>query len=202
MALDVRITGIVLAAGMASRMGQVKQLLPFRGKTILDVVLRNAVASRLHSTILVLGHAAALIEQKVGLEGVTTVINRQYRDGQSTSLQAGLAAVSKDTDAAMFLLGDQPLVTTALIDRIIDAYEQSRSPLTIPFFDGKRGNPVIVDRCLFDEIKQLSGDSGARTLFRSHADQIRKVPIADSAIHFDIDTWQDYRRLELYLKGL
>ncbi len=194
--LKKSVTGVVLAGGRGSRMGRLKQLLPFRGKTIIQTVIDNALASRLQQVVVVLGHQADQIRRKVCLKQATVVVNENYCRGQSTSLQAGLAAIAKTADAVMFILGDQPLVGPAVIDRLIDEYVVSRALLVIPAVHGKRGNPVIVDRRIFSEINTLTGDTGARVLFNAHADRIREVAVSDSAIHFDIDTWEDYIQLK------
>ena len=190
-----RIAGIVLAAGQSSRMGRVKQLLPWQGTTLLGSVLARTRRSRLDELVLVLGCASEAIRQKVDLKGTLVVVNPDYARGQSTSIRAGLAALSEDVQAAVFLLGDQPLVTTAIIDQIIDAYTRTKAPLVIPIHAGRRGNPVLIDRGLFPELMALEGDTGARVLFERYADSICEVPVSDIGICRDIDTWEDYQRL-------
>ena len=124
------------------------------------------------------------------------VFNPLYDKGQSSSLKAGLRAVTEEADAVLFLLGDQPLVTTETINRILAAYETSpSSPIVLPVFEGKRGNPALFSRETFSRIETLSEDQGARPLFDEYAGQILTVPVADSSIHFDIDTEEDYQRL-------
>lgn len=190
------VAGIILAAGRSSRMGRIKQLLPFRSKTILDAVLNSVRASRLKPVVLVLGHAAERIRRTVEVCQVRVTVNGDYNQGQSTSLKAGLAAIPVDVDAAMFILGDQPLISPQMIDRLVAEHEKCRAPLVIPVVEGKRGNPVIIGRALFPAIRTLNGDTGARVLFDRFADQIRTVSIHDPAIHFDIDYWEDYQRLK------
>jgi molybdenum cofactor cytidylyltransferase len=190
------VAGIILAAGRSSRMGRTKQLLPFRRKTVLDAVLNSVRASRLKPVVLVLGHAAERIRRTVELGQVLVTVNGDYNQGQSTSLKAGLAAIPDDVDAVMFILGDQPLISTQIIDRLVIEHETRRAPLVIPVVEDKRGNPVIVGRALFPAIRTLTGDTGARMLFDRFADQIKTVAIHDPAIHFDIDHWEDYQRLK------
>ena len=189
------VTGIILAAGEGSRMGRTKQLLPFRGKTILDCVIDSALASTLDRVIVVLGHQADQLKPLLERAGVESVVNARYREGQSTSLKAGLQALSGETDAVLFLLGDQPLVTPALIDQILAAYRESSSPIVMPVHNGKRGNPVLFSRETFTGIQALNADCGARPLFQEYAERLQAVPVDDPAIHFDIDTEDDYQRL-------
>ncbi len=190
------VAGIVLAAGGSIRMGRPKQLLPFRDKTIREGVVDNALASTLHRVIVVLGHEAERIKPLMERrDGVTAVVNPSYGAGQSSSLKAGLAALTEETDAALFLLGDQPLVTPETIDLITASFADSPSPIVIPTFEGRRGNPVLFGRETFSRMETLSGDSGARPLFQEYAERIRTVAVNTPAIHFDLDTPEDYRRL-------
>ena len=193
--MEARVAGIVLAAGRSTRMGRPKQLLPFRGRTVLECVVDNALASSLHRVVVVLGHEAETIMPLMGQRGVTTVVNPLYREGQSSSLKEGLRALTGETDAALFLLGDQPLVTPDTINLLIAAFADSPSPIVIPTFEGQRGNPVLFSRETFPRIGALSGDRGARGLFREYGDDIRGIDVQTRAILFDLDTEEDYLRL-------
>lgn len=191
-----RVTGIVLAAGKGSRMGQIKQLLPFRGRTMLEWVVDNALASTLQRVIVVLGYQADVLEPLLKERAVTVVFNPRYDSGQSSSLKAGLRAVTNDTDAVLFLLADQPLVATETINRILMAHESSPdTPVVLPVFGGKRGNPVLFSRELFPRIAALQDDCGARPLFEEFAGRILALAVDDPFIHFDIDTQEDYQEL-------
>lgn len=190
-----RVAAIILAAGEGSRMGTTKQLLPFRGKTILECVVDNALASSLHQVVVVLGHQADLLMPLLKNRAVHVVINNDYRRGQSSSLKAGLRALTEQTGAALFMLGDQPLVTPETINRILEAYRHSPAPVVLPVFDGKRGNPVLFSRETFQKMQLLGDDCGARPLFEEYAGRIVTVPVEDGSIHFDVDTEADYRRL-------
>jgi molybdenum cofactor cytidylyltransferase len=203
--LKKKIAGVILAAGSASRMGAVKQLLPFKGKPILEHVIANAHKSALHEIILVLGCCADEIKQKLDLQEslslkpsiIKIVINNEFIKGQSNSLKKGLNNVSMDCDGAMFLLGDQPLVTDVIINKLIYAFETSDLPVLIPYCNEKRGNPVIIARPLFDRLQSLSGDTGPRVLFKEFKHKILKVPVDNKAILEDIDTKDDYKNLNL-----
>ena len=191
-----RVAGIVLAAGEGRRMGRTKQLLPFRGQTILECVLDSALASSLQRVIVVLGHQTDALESLLKGRAVTLVFNPHYGSGQSSSLKAGLRAVTEESEAVLFLLGDQPLVTPETINRILSAYESSpASPIVLPVFEGQRGNPVLFSRETFPRLETLNEDCGARPLFEEYAGHILPVAVADPSIHFDIDTEEDYRCL-------
>lgn len=177
-------------------MGKTKQLLPFGENTLLGQVIQNAGESALHEIIVVLGHCAEKIEQAIDLSSTKIIRNTAYSKGQSTSLIKGLENVSSICDAAIFLLGDQPLVTAAIINKLIDAFETSNAPIVIPYCNGKRGNPVIIARPLFHRLKSLSADTGARALFDEFKRSILKVSIPDEAILVDVDTIDDYEKLK------
>lgn len=190
-----QVAGIILAAGAGSRMGRTKQLLPFRGQTILESVIDSALASSLHRVIVVLGHEAEVLSARIAHRNLTIVHNAEYARGQSSSLKAGLQALTAASDAALFLLGDQPLITPATIDQLLAAYATTPSPIVLPVFEGRRGNPVLFDRETFATMATIDEDCGARSLFSQYAERLLKVPVADPSIHFDIDTEDDYRRL-------
>lgn len=197
-----RVVGIVLAAGKGSRMGKTKQLLPFRGKTVLECVIDNALASALQRVIVVIGHEADSVRPLLGERDVITVFNPRYGTGQSSSLRAGLRALPEETAAALFLLGDQPLVTPETINRIIFAYETSPAPIVMPVFEGRRGNPVLFDRETFPAIRALRGDCGARGIFEEYKRGIIAVPVDTPSILLDVDTEEDYRDLMLREGGM
>ncbi len=187
------VTGIVLAAGEGRRMGRTKQLLPFRGQTILECVVENALVSCLQRVIVVLGHQADILEPLLKGRDVGVVINPDYGSGQSTSLKAGLHAVTDEVDAVLFLLGDQPLITPETINSILTAYQLSTSsPIVLPLFEHRRGNPALFSRETFTGIKGINGDCGARALFEKYADRILEVTVDDPAIHMDVDTEEDF----------
>ena len=194
-AQEKKIAGIILAAGSGVRMDKTKQLLPFKNKPLLSHVIENARQSNLYETIVVLGHCADEIKKTVDFSGTKTIINSEYLKGQSTSLMKGFENISPVCDAAMFLLGDQPLINPSTLNTIIQAFNTSKSPITIPYYNNIRGNPVIIARSLFHELKLLSGDTGPRILFKKFQKFILKVPIADNVILIDVDTKADYKKL-------
>lgn len=190
-----KITGIILAAGTGSRMGQTKQLLPFGATTMLGQVVQTARTSNLDPLIVVLGHAAAEIQENTDLSGTQVVINHRFGEGQATSLQAGLSAIQRSCSGAMFLLADQPLIDHQIVNALIRAWQTCDRQIMIPLCNGIRGNPVIVGRDLFNELSRISGDHGARALFDAHRDKIEKIEIGTAAILTDVDTKEEYRRL-------
>lgn len=189
------VSGVVLAAGRSSRMGRPKQLLPLGGEPILRHVVRSACASRLSEAIVVLGHEAERIAAAVGDLGQRTVLNPDYASGQSSSLRTGLAALSSGSEAVLFLLGDQPGVTTEVIDRLITAYQRTGAAIVVPEYGGVLGNPILFDRELFGDLRTVTGDTGAREVVRANEARRLAVPVDGIAPPPDIDTPEAYAAL-------
>jgi len=192
---QLKITGIILAAGASRRMGAVKSLLPFGRSFLLDRIIENAALSKLENAVVVLGHEAGKIREKINFRGFKTVVNTDYEKGQSSSLQAGVRSLSDETDGAMFLLGDQPFVDAKIIDALVQVFKEHSSKMIIPTYLGRRGNPVVVPRSLFPMIEGLRGDTGARALFSILKNKILEAEVPHSGIHLDMDTMEDYRNL-------
>lgn len=189
------VVGIILAAGKSQRMKTTKQLLMFHHKPVLQWVLDICRESDLNKIIIVLGHQKEKILQQIDFSQVVVVENLDYQSGQSSSLKSGLEQLTKDDSGAMFLLGDQPLLNKSTINMLINSYQKVQSPITLPVFNKKRGNPVLFDRSLFHELEQTTGDQGGRFCLKQHPESIQCVEVADEGIILDMDTQKDYQNL-------
>jgi len=196
-----RIGAVILAAGMSSRMGESKQLLRLGEATVLDQVVNNVRGSRVDEIVIVLGHQAETIKQSIVTESLKVVVNESYRQGMGTSLRVGLSALPSEVGAALIVLADQPFVRSATLDQILDHYEQTSAQIVIPTYKGFRGNPVLLDRCVFSEVMALQGDIGCRAIFGNHLEGIVKVPVEDVGILFDLDSKEDFARLQNFRHG-
>lgn len=185
--------GIILAGGGSSRLGQPKMLLPWRGKPLIRYPVEAAVDAGLSEVIVVVG---AVVEPIVSaLEGlpVRCIQNPRWQEGQSTSLQAGLADLEQNITSAIFLLGDQPFVSGGLIQGLVDLHRETLAPIVAPRVGGRRANPVLFDSVTFKDILALRGDIGGRELFARHPAVY--LDWEDESILFDVDTDDDYRYL-------
>lgn len=189
------VSGVILAAGLSSRLGRPKQLLDLFGEPLLRRVVRNAVASQLTEVVLVLGHRAAEIASAVGELGQRVVVNPDYSDGQSTSLRVGLGAIGPGAEAVVFLLGDQPQVGPEMVDALIDRFRATGAPIVMPTYGGIAANPVLFAEELFPELAKVSGDEGARSLVTRHRDRVITVAVSGGSPPRDVDTEDDYRAL-------
>lgn len=190
------VSAVVLAAGMSTRMGKTKQLLPMGESTLLGHALENLRKTRVDEIVLVLGFAAETILQQLFLGDVKVVINEGFQQGMGTSLGVGLSGVDARAEAALIVLADQPFVQPATIDKLLQQYRRSRPSILIPLYKGFRGNPVLLDRSVFGEVMSLRGEVGCRAIFGSHSQNILKVPVEDVGILLDVDTREDLEKFQ------
>ena len=188
------ISGILLAAGLSSRMGEPKQLLPFGESTIVETVVDSMLGAKFNEIIVVVGHCAAEIREQLGTRPIKIVFNPDYREGMLTSAQTGIRTL-QGSDAFALMLVDQPFITSELIDQVVDGYVQTDKGITLPSYDYKRGHPVIFDQRYANEILALdAGSGGVRTLFKKYSDDIHYVTVDSDRVLRDIDYREDYER--------
>ncbi len=189
-----RVAAIVLAAGAGTRMsGQIKQLLPWRGKTLIENAIEIATRSQVNETLVVLGAHAETIRPVVEPTPARVVLNRNWADGHSTSIRAGLDALAPDTAAAIFLNADQPFLTSAVINAILQHYRETDEAMIAAEYAGRRGSPVLFDRKHFDALRRLTGEQGGRELLAQSP--WARVSFADARLGADVDTWDEYTQL-------
>ena len=187
---------IILAAGSSSRMGSHKLLLPYKGRPIVNWVLGAACASQADPVIVIIGHEAQRVDGALRAESWFLAIhNPWYLDGMSTSLRLGLAATPNDVDAAIILLGDQPLVTPEIINAMIAEFARAPDAIIAASYQGRRGNPVLFPRRYFAELETITGDEGGRSVLARHPDRVRLAEIDDALAGFDVDTPEEYQTL-------
>ena len=175
-------------------MGEPKQLLPFGESTIVETVVDNMLGAKFDEVIVVVGHRAKEIQTQLGTRPIKTVFNPDYRDGMLTSAQTGIRSLEA-SDAFALMLVDQPFITSALIDQVVDAYQQTEKGITLPSYNYKRGHPVIFDQKYAPDILDLDTESdGVRTLFKKYSDDIHYVTVDSDRVLRDIDYREDYER--------
>jgi molybdenum cofactor cytidylyltransferase len=187
------VAGIVLAAGASSRMGQVKQIMPWRGEPIVRRVAQTALAAGLSPVVVITGSFAEEVKSVVRDLPVKIVQNVKWEEGQSSSVITGLNVLPPKTGAAVFLLADQPQIPVDLVRKLREVHAATLSPIVAPQVGDRRANPVLFDRLTFSTLSSLKGDVGGRSLFSQYP--VTWIPWHDEAITLDIDTLDDYRRL-------
>lgn len=195
LAVNEPVVGIVLAAGGSRRLGRPKQLLDWRGQTLVRHVVTTALSAGLTHVIVVLGAHSDEIKMELADFSVILVNNDDWEHGQSTSVRASLEALPEETGAVVFLLVDQPRVSEELIRSLVTRHATTLAPIVAPMIDGKRGNPVLFDRETFADLKSLQGDVGGRALFDRYP--ITYVESEETYLMLDIDTEEDYQQLLL-----
>ncbi|MDR3520314.1 MAG: molybdopterin-binding/glycosyltransferase family 2 protein [Acidocella sp.] len=186
-----RIAGVVLAAGLSSRMAPANKLLTTLpgGKTMIAQVVDSVLASTASPVIVVTGHQEEHIKAALAGRNVRFVYAPDYRDGMAASLRTGIAALSSGIGAALICLGDMPLLAPATLNRIIDAYDQAEGrEIVLPVFDGQRGNPVLWGQRFFPELLSLSGDVGARQILHRHMEHVAEINVESDEILRDFDS--------------
>ena len=194
-----RVGAVVLAAGQSSRFraaggrGATKLVAKLRDKPIVRMAAEAALASRARPVIVVTGHARASVEAALAGLDVEWAHNPQFSSGLASSLRVGLSAMPADVAGALVLLGDMPWIEARLIDAIIDGFLANEHALAAaPARQGRRGNPVLLGRGLFDAAMRLQGDEGARRLIGSlGAGELIEVEATDAGVIVDIDTPRD-----------
>jgi molybdenum cofactor cytidylyltransferase len=192
----VSAAGVVLAAGASRRMGRAKQLLPVRGRPLLEGVVASACASRLDEVLVVLGARADEILAAVDLGRARVVHNPDHTVGMSTSLRVGMAGLGTDVDRAVVILGDQPAISAELLNRLLDMQQDSGLPAAALSFGGLLHPPVVLARELWGDLESLEGDVGCRAVIRAHPELVAQLPAEGDLNHpVDVDTPEDYARL-------
>ena len=185
------VAAVVLAAGGSRRLGRPKQLLPFRGATLLDATLATARASGVAQVLLTVGGSADEVRDTVGVAGVDVVPAPDFTEGCAASIRAAVRAVRADAEGLVVLLGDQPGVTAESVRALID---QARgSDVGVCAYDDGHGHPLWFSRRMFDRLEALHGDKAVWKLVDA-AEQpvVVRVP---GPVPPDVDTWEDYETL-------
>jgi molybdenum cofactor cytidylyltransferase len=190
------IAAIVLAAGGSVRMRGPKQLLPIDGQPMVRRVVEAVCGASLAQVVVVTGAYADEVEWALDGLPVELVANEAWSEGMSTSLRMGLGALRQEIQAVLIVLADQPALTSQVLSALVLRYRTTGAPIVAPVCRGRRGNPVLFDRRLFDELMAVEGDQGGRILLTRYAAEVQQVEIDDPAVLFDVDTLQDYQEAQ------
>ena len=189
---EAKVAGIILAAGASRRMGSVNKLLAsIAGKPLVRHAVESFVATSLSPTIVVVGYESDKVA--AALEGlpVQLVFNPEHATGQGSSVGVGVEALDNNVTDAMIGLGDMPLLPSALLDSLIHTHigrEGHARNITIPAFEGQRGNPVLWGKTFFPELITLAGDRGGRQLLNDHKAAQHLIACDHSSVLRDVDT--------------
>lgn len=195
----MKFASLILAAGKSERMGTLKLLLPWRGRTILAEVVSQVLESGVDQALVVFGHAAA--EQQMALSDITddrlqVVLNPQYELGMLSSVQAGLRRLSPMVEAVLLSLGDQPRLPATVYRRVMERYIDSGLGILIPSYRGKRGHPIVIHARFVPYLLNLDPvTESLHSLTSAYREQIMDLPLDEPAVLQDVDRPEDYQHL-------
>lgn len=189
------ISGLILGAGASERLGPPKQLLPFRGTTMLGWVVDQAQkADGLDELVVVLGRAADKIRERVDFGAARVVENPVFAEGCSSSYRAGIGALNSGSEAIMIILGDQPGITPEIINSLAEEWRGEEASIALCSYRGRKGHPMIFAQSMFEQLKDLHGDKAAWKLVDANSAAVQEVHL-DLSFPDNINTAEDFERL-------
>jgi len=189
------IAGVILAAGGSSRLGEPKQLLTFRGATLIQRAVRAAAEAGCDPVIVVAGDSAEAIRSELGEEnGIVVVENAEWRSGIGTSIRRGLEQLTRSVEAVVLLTCDQPFVDAAIVGKLMAERARTQKAIVASSYADTLGVPALFDRSCFDALLTLPDRSGAKSLIQAHRDEAASIAFEEGAV--DIDTPEDFERLK------
>ena len=198
--MGIKISCLVLAAGLSSRMivGN-KLLLKIKNLTIVEKTIKNLYNSNIDNIFVILGHQSNLLSKVLKNFKIPLIINESYKDGISSSIKKGVSLIDNRSNGVMICLADMPKITSntynILIEKFKKFYNITTPLIILPEYNSITGNPVILSNHFFSELKEISGDIGAKYLIKENKRYIKKVNISESYILEDIDDLEKYREL-------
>ena len=187
---------ILLAAGASTRMGAVKQLLPWKNSTLLGHSIKQLEQSQIDTLVVVLGANQELIRKKTSFKGIDVVVNAEWEKGMATSIATGLRFLLKtrpEIQSVLIALVDQPLLDSSYYNKLIDKSSKPENKIVSSAYSDQLGVPAIFHREYFDNLLNLEGKEGARALLRGGRVRVATVNAGDLAV--DLDTQEGYNRI-------
>ena len=193
------IEGIILAAGLSTRMGRPKLTLEIEGIPVIRRVVRAALESELHRVILVAGPTDSRVAEALGPLAkdarLLPVVNHCPQAGMSSSLCRGMESLDREAAGVMILLGDQPGITGNIINILLAAFLNERTKIIVPLVIGRRTTPVIFPAAVFPELMEETGDIGGRNVLKRHANQVVELEMGQDYDDADLDTPEDLDKM-------
>jgi molybdenum cofactor cytidylyltransferase len=169
------LAAVILSGGASSRMGSPKALLPFQGRPFLEHLLEVTAHREIGVRRVVLGAHAEPIARAIELKSDEIVINADWEKGQLSSIQAALRSLPPGTDGIVLCLIDHPLISSALVQDLIEQFHKTKKPIVLPVYEGRRGHPVIFSAALYDELLRAPLETGARAVVWAHQTEVEEV---------------------------
>ncbi len=198
--------GLILAAGLSTRMGRQKLMIKIGGIPVIRRVVSAALESCLSRLILVIGPSNSELLQSLGPdskhERVLIAVNDHPEEGMSSSLKTGMNSLAKETSGVMLILADQPFLTSVIINSLLDEFRKQTDRILAPLVHGRRSNPVIFPADLFPELQAVTGDTGGRSVLQRHSARVVGIEMGGYYNDIDLDTTDDLRRIRILAQEL
>ena len=197
MSSNPKIAVVILAAGASTRLGTAKQLLPWKGTTLLEHYIETISELNCDDNFVVLGASHKLIKSKIDFNVIEVLVNKDWKFGLGNSIAFGVKYILKNNivvDGILLTLADQPLIDSEYLNSLIDKFEVNNNQIIASSYSNdKKGVPVLFDKIFFEELSNLNGDKGAKTLLDKYAQNV--FTLNAEQLVFDIDTKEDYEKL-------
>ncbi len=189
------LAAVILSGGSSSRMGSPKALLPYQGRPFLEHLLEVTELPQIGVRRVGLGAHAEPISKVVNLKADEIVINEDWEKGQLSSIQAALRSLPPGTEGMLLCLIDHPLISTTLVQDLIEQFYKSKGPIVLPVYEGRRGHPVIFSAALYDELLRAPLETGARAVVWAHKGEIEEVRTNEEGCVLNLNDPESLRRV-------
>jgi molybdenum cofactor cytidylyltransferase len=189
------LAAVILSGGASSRMGSPKALLPYQGRPFLEHLLEVTRHPKIGVRRVVLGAHAEPITQAVELQAGEAVVNEEWEKGQLSSIQAALRSLPAGTDGILMCLVDHPLISSALVDGLIEQFYATRALVVVPVFEGRRGHPVIFSAAVYEELEKAPQELGARSVVWTHRGEVSEYVTLEEGCVVNLNDPDAFARL-------
>lgn len=187
---------IILAAGQSKRLGRAKQLVPYKGKTLLNRAIETAFETKIENIFVVMGAHFEEIKASVANKNIFILKNENFEQGMASSIQCGLRHIISLTphiENVIFMVCDQPFVDSDLLLNLIAVHKKSDLPIVASQYNEVLGTPALFNQSFFNQLLNLKGDAGAGKLIKQNLKQVAVAPFENGFL--DIDTQEDIKFL-------
>lgn len=188
------IAGVLIAAGESKRLGVPKQLIKWKRKTLIEFIINSVQKAHIQPIYVVLGANYEKIKIKLKNLKIEIIHNESWQEGKGSSIRKGIQSLPFWVEAAIIFVVDQPYLTVDLVKEIIRQYQVHHYQIIAPIVNGIQTNPVLLDRSVFEDLKTLEGEAGARTVFRKY--NYFELNWQEKKILYDIDHQSDMEYLK------
>ncbi len=189
---EFKTAAILLAAGLSSRMGQLKSLLPWEGSTLIQYQIEQMKQAKINEIVIVLGYQAERIQKNISGYEVKKVINESYKKGKSSSIRMGISSLQGDAEGILISAVDQP-VPTGVLKKMTNHLKESGAAVVIPMYEKRRGHPILFHGSLKPELQLIKEETmGLRSIIHKFEQQIAYLDVADPSVLLNFNKPEDY----------